>query len=278
MSPVASLFAIPFPAIDPVALQIGPIAIRWYGLAYVAGLLLGWLYVKRLLATPRFWRDDKPPFAPALADDLFMWVAIGVIVGGRLGHALLYEPGYYLSRPLEILYVWQGGMAFHGGMLGTIIAMWLFARRQGVSALGVMDIVSAAVPIGLLFGRIANFINVEVVGRETNVPWGIIFPGWGNAPRHPVQLYEAALEGLVLYLILRHLIYRHRALATPGLIGAAFLAGYGTFRIFCEFFKHDEYRTLVAEGWLTTGMIYSIPMALFGFIAYFVLRRPRTAA
>jgi len=137
----------------------------------------------------------------------------------------------------------------------------------------VMDSVSAAVPIGLFFGRIANFINAEVVGTETRVPWGIIFPGWGDVARHPVQLYEAGLEGLVLFLILRHLIYRHRALATPGLIGAAFLAGYGGFRIICEFFKYDEYRTIVSEGWLTTGMIYSIPMALFGLVAYVVLRR-----
>jgi len=140
-----------------------------------------------------------------------------------------------------------------------------------------MDAVSAAVPIGLFFGRIANFINAEIVGSETRVPWGIIFPGWGNVPRHPVQLYEAALEGLVLFLILRTLIYRHRALATPGLIGAAFLAGYGAFRIICEFFKYDEYRTIVAEGWLTTGMIYSIPMTLIGLIACIVLRRPGTA-
>jgi phosphatidylglycerol---prolipoprotein diacylglyceryl transferase len=154
--------------------------------------------------------------------------------------------------------------------------MYLFARRNGIPALSVMDTVSAAVPLGLMFGRIANFINAEVVGSETTMPWGIVFPNWGDAPRHPVQLYEAALEGLVLFLILRHLIYRQKALATPGLIGAAFLAGYGSFRIVCEFFKYDEYRTIVADGWLTTGMIYSIPMALFGIVAYIVLR-PRAA-
>ncbi len=278
MSPLATLLAIPFPAIDPIAFQIGPIAIRWYGLAYVAGLLLGWFYLKRLVATPRLWRDDKTPFTPALADDLFVWVAAGVILGGRLGHVLLYQPGYYLSHPLEILYVWQGGMAFHGGMLGTILAMYLFARRHGIPALSVMDAVSAAVPLGLMFGRIANFINKEVVGSETTMPWGVVFPGWGDVARHPVQLYEAALEGFVLFLILRYLIYRHKALATPGLIGAAFLAGYGVFRIICEFFKFDEYRTIVADGWLTTGMIYSIPMALFGIVAYLVLRRQRETA
>ncbi len=277
MSPFASLLAIPFPAIDPIALQIGPIAIRWYGLAYVAGLLLGWLYLKRLVGTPRLWRGDKEPIPPTLVDDLFLWVAVGVIVGGRLGHVLLYQPGHYLSNPIEILYVWQGGMAFHGGMLGTILAMWLFARWHRVSALNVMDGVSAAVPIGLFFGRIANFINAEVVGSETTVPWGIVFPGWGDVARHPVQLYEAALEGLVLFLILRYLVYKHRALAMPGVIGAAFLAGYGGFRIICEFFKYDEYRTIVSEGWLTTGMIYSIPMTLFGLVAFIVLWRPKAA-
>ena len=139
MTPFASLLAIPFPAIDPIALQLGPIIVRWYGLAYVAGLLLGWFYLKRLLATPRLWRDDKPPFTPVMADDLFVWVAAGVIIGGRLGHVLLYQPGHYLSNPIEILYVWQGGMAFHGGMLGTILAMWLFARRNAIPALSVMD-------------------------------------------------------------------------------------------------------------------------------------------
>jgi phosphatidylglycerol:prolipoprotein diacylglycerol transferase len=277
MSPFASLLAIPFPAIDPIALQIGPVAVRWYGLAYVAGLLLGWWYLKRLLATPRLWQDNKPPFSPVLADDLFIWVAAGVILGGRLGHVLLYQPGYYLSNPIEILYVWQGGMAFHGGMLGTILAMWLFARRYDISALSVMDVVSAAVPLGLFFGRIANFINAEVVGNVTTVPWGVVFPGWGAEPRHPAQLYEAALEGFVLFLILRYLIYRHRALASPGAIGAAFLAGYGGFRVICEFFKYDEYRTIVSEGWLTTGMIYSIPMALFGLIAFAVIWRPKPA-
>jgi phosphatidylglycerol:prolipoprotein diacylglycerol transferase len=180
MSPFASLLAIPFPAIDPIALQIGPIAIRWYGLAYVAGLLLGWLYLKRLVATPRLWRDEKSPFQPVLTDDLFLWVAVGVIVGGRLGHVLLYEPGFYLSNPLQILYVWQGGMAFHGGMLGTILAMWLFARRHDIPALSVMDVVSAAVPIGLFFGRIANFINAEIVGSETRGMSAVTIPNhWG---------------------------------------------------------------------------------------------------
>lgn len=270
-----SLLAIPYPAIDPVALQLGPISIKWYGLAYVAGLLLGWMYMKRLLGEPRLWRNNQPPFAKALTDDLFIWVALGVVIGGRLGHVLLYEPGYYLSHPLDILKIWRGGMAFHGGMLGTILAMYLFARRHNVNPLSVMDTVSAAVPFGLFFGRLANFVNAEVVGSVTTVPWGMVFPGWGPDPRHPSQIYEALLEGLVLFLILRYLTHRRQALATPGFIGAAFLCGYGAFRAFCELFKHEEYGTLIGDGLITRGMLYSIPMLLFGAAAMLVLsRRP----
>lgn len=268
------MLAIPFPDIDPVALQIGPVAVRWYGLAYVAALLLGWLYIKRLLSTPGLWRDGKAPMPAALADDLFIWVAVGVVVGGRLGHILLYEPGHYFANPLDILQVWKGGMAFHGGMIGTICAMWLFARRHGAPALGVMDVVSAAVPIGLFFGRIANFINSEVVGREANVPWSFVFPGWGPNPRHPAQLYEAALEGAALFLVLRYLTHRRLAFHSPGVIGAAFLAGYGAFRIVCEFFKHEEYRGLVGDGLLTMGMLYSLPMVVVGAICMRLLWRP----
>lgn len=267
-----SVLAIPYPAIDPVALQIGPIAIKWYGLAYVAGLLLGWLYIKRLLATDGLWRDGKAPFPPHVADDLFVWVALGVVIGGRLGHIMLYEPSYYFRHPLEILQIWRGGMAFHGGMVGTIVAMWLFARHMKVPALSVMDLVSAAVPLGLLFGRTANFINAEVVGTVSDVPWAMAFPGAGPLPRHPVQLYEALLEGAVLFLILAWLIHARDALKTPGLIGGAFLVGYGVFRIVCEMFK-DEYRGLFGWADLTSGMIYSVPMIIIGLAGMWIVSR-----
>jgi phosphatidylglycerol:prolipoprotein diacylglycerol transferase len=273
-----TLFALPYPAIDPVALQLGPLSIKWYGLAYVAGLLIGWQYMKRLVATPSLWKEGRSPFAPTLADDLFIWAAIGIVVGGRLGHVLLYEPSYYLQFPLEILKIWNGGMAFHGGMLGTILAMWLFARRQNVTPLTVMDLVAASVPFGLFFGRIANFINAEVVGRQTDVPWGMVFPGWGPQPRHPSQLYEAALEGVVLFLFLRWLTHRQGALVRPGMVGGAFLLGYGALRIFCEFFKHDEYRPWTGAQPLTMGMLYSVPMLIVG--AWLMLRArslPKTA-
>ena len=261
-----SFLVIPFPAIDPVALSLGPIAIKWYGLAYVAGLLLGRWYVKRLLSDGSLWRGSKAPIDPAHVDDLFVWVALGVIIGGRLGHILLYEPGYYLWNPIEILKVWRGGMAFHGGMLGTVAAMWLFARSRSISPLSLMDLVAAAVPIGLFFGRLANFINAEVVGRESDVPWAMVFPGYGTNPRHPSQLYEAVLEGLVLFLILRGLIRSRRALETPGVVGAAFLIGYGGFRMICELFKQEEYRTIFNALPITTGFAYSVPMVMAGLI------------
>ena len=273
-----SSLVIPYPAIDPVALQLGPIAIKWYGLAYVAGLLLGWLYIKRLLSTPSLWRDGKPPFQPAMADDLFVWVALGVVIGGRLGNVLLYEPMHYLRNPLEIVQVWRGGMAFHGGLLGTVLAMWLFARHAKVNALSVMDLVAAAVPIGIFFGRIANFINAEVIGNVSDVPWAMVFPGAGPLPRHPAQLYEAALEGIVLFLVLRWLTHGRSSLQVPGMTGAAFLIGYGLFRIFCEVFKVDEYRALLGSLPLTSGMAYSVPMVLAGLVALRLVTQRRSAA
>jgi phosphatidylglycerol:prolipoprotein diacylglycerol transferase len=275
---LVSILAIPYPAIDPVALEIGPVAIKWYGLAYAVGLLLGWLYVKRLLGNPDLWHDRKPPFSPHVADDLFAWVALGVIIGGRLGHILLYEPVYYLSNPLEILKIWRGGMAFHGGLVGTIVATWIFARQKGVNILSVLDLVAAAVPFGLFFGRAANFINAEVLGRVSEVPWAMVFPGAGPLPRHPAQLYEAILEGLVLLVVLAWLVYRRRSLATPGMTGAAFLICYGAFRMVCELFKEDEYRNFLGALPFTKGMLYSMPMVAAGLVALWVVTRRRPTA
>lgn len=264
------LLDIPFPAIDPVALQIGPLAVRWYGLAYASGLILGWLYIRRLLSEHALWPANRAPMSADDADELLIWVTAGVIIGGRLGHVLFYQSGYYFSNPLEILAIWNGGMAFHGGLLGTGIAMLIFARRHGVSIWPVMDLVSAAVPIGLFFGRTANFINAEVVGSQTTMPWGMVFPGWGNDPRHPAMLYEAALEGLALFVILRLATHTLKTLKQPGLTTGLFLVGYGVFRIFCEIFKIVDYR-LIVEGYpITKGMVYSVPMLLIG--AWFIYR------
>jgi phosphatidylglycerol:prolipoprotein diacylglycerol transferase len=274
--------AIPFPAFDPVAIQIGPIAIKWYGLAYLAGLLLGWLYIKRLVADSRLWAGGQAPLDAARVDDLLLYMTIGVVAGGRLGFVLLYEPGYYLAHPLEVLQVWRGGMAFHGALLGCAIAVWLFARRQRVSALSCMDLCAAAVPVGLLFGRIANFINGELFGRVTSVPWGMVFPEAKlfhptiePAARHPSQLYEAALEGLVLFLILRWLTHRKGALARPGVVIGAFLVGYGAFRAFCEIFREPHAGHALNIGPFTAGQLYSFVMIALGLL---FLARARSAA
>lgn len=272
--------ALNFPAIDPVAFEIGPVAVKWYGLAYLAGLVLGWLYIRRLLSEPRLWMDGKAPFAVERVDDLLLYMTIGVIAGGRLGSILLYEPGYYLRHPLEIIQVWKGGMAFHGALLGTGLAIWLFARNYRTSVLSTMDLCAAAVPIGIFFGRIANFINGELWGRPTQVPWGMVFPDAARqypaiepTLRHPSQLYEAALEGLVLFLVLRWLTHRRGALQTPGLVVGVFLIGYGAARSFCELFRSPDPAHALTLGGLTPGIAYSIPMILLG-LAF--LRRARS--
>lgn len=214
--PSALPLAIPFPQFDPIAIQIGPVAIRWYGLAYLAGLLLGWIYIRRLVANEALWPRRVSPFSVEKVDDLLVWVTAGVIIGGRIGHVVFYEPGYYLQNPMDIPAIWKGGMSFHGGLLGTGAAMFLFARRNGISVWPVMDAVAAAVPIGLFFGRMANFVNGEIVGSPTDMPWGMVFPGWGEAARHPAMLYEAALEGIALFVVLRYFTHQQWALRTPG--------------------------------------------------------------
>jgi phosphatidylglycerol:prolipoprotein diacylglycerol transferase len=274
-----SLLAIPFPNIDPVAIALGPVSIKWYGLAYIAGLALGWLYIRKLLARPALWPGNRAPFTIDAVDDLFVWVTAGVVIGGRLGHVLFYEPAYYLSHPWQIPAVWNGGMSFHGGLAGTALALVAFARRNGVPMLSVMDAVAAAAPIGLLFGRLANFVNGEIVGSVTAMPWGMVFPHWGPEPRHPAMLYEAALEGVALFLILRYATHTRLALKTPGLTAGLFLIGYGAFRIFCELFKIVDYRLFTPSVPITKGMAYSVPFMLLG--AAFILmarRKPLPAA
>lgn len=275
MSSFASFLAIPFPNIDPVALQLGPVTVKWYGLAYMAGLLLGWLYIRRLMRNPALWSGGKPPFGLEKTDDLLFFMTLGVVLGGRLGFVLFYEPIYYLNHPAEILQVWRGGMAFHGALVGCGIAIWAFARRAGVSPLSSMDMCAAAVPIGLFFGRIANFINGELFGRPTDVPWGMVFPeamyqyaAIEPTPRHPSQLYEAFLEGLVLFLVLRWMTHRAHALKSPGLVTGVFMVGYGVARSFCEFFRQPDPFHALTVGFLTPGIAYSIPMILAGL--YFI--------
>ncbi|MFQ6016699.1 MAG: prolipoprotein diacylglyceryl transferase [Kiloniellaceae bacterium] len=261
-------FALTFPAIDPVAVSIGPFAIRWYALAYIAGLLIAWRYCR--------WLAVRPPqrLSAAAFDDVLLWATLGVVLGGRLGYVLFYKPGFYLANPHEIVFLWQGGMSFHGGLLGVAVATVLFARRQGVSVFALSDIVSCAAPIGLFLGRLANFINGELFGRTTDVPWGMVFPHGGPLPRHPSQLYEAALEGLVLLVVL-HVMARRGALGRTGLLTGAFLIGYALARIAAELFREPDAHLgyLIADA--TMGQLLSIPMLLAGLGLVIWARRAR---
>jgi len=265
------LMAIPFPGIDPVAIALGPVHIRWYGLAYLTGLVLGWLYMRRLLGTPERWRGG-PPMRTEQADDFLLWATLGTVIGGRLGFILLYEPGLFLRDPLRIFSVWEGGMAFHGGVIGVTLAIALFARVNKIPFLSLGDLTTAAVPFGLFFGRLANFINGEVYGRLTDVPWAVEFPaavldaGHAFGPRHPTQLYEAFLEGVVLFLVLRYFTHARHSLRQPGFTAGLFLFGYAIARIGVEFFKQWDYQQFFTTAYVSEGMIYSLPMLICGAV------------
>lgn len=258
-----SAFALAFPAIDPVALQIGPVAVRWYGLAYMAGLLLGWWYARQLVSQPVLWGAVKRPTLEDL-DDLLLYAALGIVIGGRLGEVVFYNLPYYAAHPAEVLKVWQGGMSFHGGLIGAATAAVIFARRRGLLTLSVFDLMATVVPIGLFFGRIANFINGELWGRETDVAWAMAFPEAGPELRHPSQLYEAALEGAVLLIVLAWAAKRF-GFRRPGLLSGVFGIGYGLARFSVEFFREpDEQLGYLFGGWLTMGMLLSLPMIVIG--------------
>lgn len=274
---------LPFPNIDPIAISIGPFAIRWYALAYVAGLLGGWFYAKRLAARPEAWAGLRQP-KPADIDDMIVWVALGVVLGGRLGYVLFYNLGAYLAQPLEIFAIWRGGMSFHGGFAGAVLAIVLFARSRGLNALALLDLASVVTPIGLFFGRIANFINGELWGRPApDFPYAVVFPHAGPVPRHPSQLYEAFGEGLVL-LIVMALAARRLGFRRPGLLGGIFVLGYAVARIVCEFFREPDAQlgflfgsTVEAlGGGITMGMLLSIPMAIAGACLIWLAARGHT--
>ncbi|MFO1188479.1 MAG: prolipoprotein diacylglyceryl transferase [Alphaproteobacteria bacterium] len=252
------MLAIPFPAIDPVAIALGPVSIRWYAIAYIAGIILGWWQMLRLA--------DRSPHGITRkdVDDFVMWAIIGIIVGGRLGYVLFYRPGYYIEHPLEAIALWKGGMSFHGGLIGTILALVLFARKRGRPVLAFGDLVSAVVPIGLFFGRIANFVNGELYGRASDVPWAVIFPDGGPLPRHPSQIYEAILEGVVLFAILAILIRRGHALDRPGTVSGSFLIGYGLARFGVEFLRQPDAHLGFLFAGATMGQILSLPLILAG--------------
>jgi len=272
------LMAIAFPFNDPVAIHLGPLAIRWYGLAYMAGLLLGWLYMRRLCDDERLWGGPSPMRAEQ-TDDFLFWATIGTVIGGRLGFFLFYEPGVVFSHPLQLFRIWEGGMAFHGGLLGVGLAILLFARRNHMPVRSLMDLSAAVVPIGLFFGRIANFINGEIYGRLSDVPWAVEFPARVLAkgdlfgPRHPTQLYEAALEGVAMFFLLRTFTHNRLSLRSPGLTTGVFLMAYGVFRIFAEYFKEWDMAQFFTTAYFSEGVVYSLPMIALG--VYFVATAKR---
>lgn len=268
-----SFLVLPFPIIDPVAIAIGPLAIRWYSLAYIGGIFLGWLYMVRLRNNSALWHGPAP-LKRQEVDDLLVWAAFGIILGGRLGYVLFYNFSYYLSRPLEIFAVWQGGMAFHGGFLGTIVAIYLFSRSRSIALLSLADLVAAATPIGLFFGRLANFINAELFGRVSDVSWAMVFPGGGPEPRHPSQLYQAGLEGVVLFGVLAVAVWKFKSLTRPGEVAGLFFLFYGVFRIISEFFRMPDPQIGFLAGGLTMGMLLSLPMIPIGMALIWYGRRP----
>jgi phosphatidylglycerol:prolipoprotein diacylglycerol transferase len=294
---------IPFPDISPEIFSISlfgiTFALRWYALAYIGGILIGWRLIVMAVSRPQLWPGDTAPMSKEQVEDLLTWIILGVILGGRLGYVLFYKPAYYLSNPSEILMVWEGGMAFHGGFLGVVVAAWIWAGRQGVNRLSLGDSLALAVPTGLLLGRVANFINGELWGRPTDVPWGVAFPGpsaqtcegvIGLCARHPSQLYEAALEGLILGTLLLVLAFRRGGLKVPGQLMGLFVAGYGLSRFIVEFFRQadDQFITLdnpmgyviqLGQAGVTMGQILSLPMLLIGLAIFFWARRqPRQGA
>ena len=292
---------IPFPNISPEIFSISvfgfELALRWYALAYIAGILIGWRMVVMSVKTSRLWIKNQPVMTPTQIEDLLTWVILGVIFGGRLGYVLFYQPSYYLQNPTEIVYVWQGGMAFHGGLIGVIVAGLVFTMRYKIPKLSTADVLALGVPPGLLLGRMANFINAELWGRPTDLPWGVAFPTQaaqlcpdviGVCARHPSQLFEALLEGLILGGVLLWLVWRRDAYKTPGLIAGTFFLGYGIARFAVEFVRQPDAQfvsagnplglALEVGGYgLTMGQLLSVPMIGLGLYLIRQARRMRAA-
>jgi phosphatidylglycerol:prolipoprotein diacylglycerol transferase len=258
--------AIAFPNFSPIAISIGPFAIRWYALAYICGIIVGWIYARGILKNEKLWGGPAPITLLQL-DDFILWVTLGIILGGRTGYVLFYNLPFFVQHPAEIFELWKGGMSFHGGFMGCVIAVIWFARKNDVPILALGDLTTAVGPIGLFLGRIANFINGELWGRaaDPNLPWAMVFPTGGPIPRHPSQLYEATLEGIVLFTVLAIMI-RMGALKRPGLILGSFIMLYGLARITGECFREPDPQLGFLWGGLTMGMLLSIPMVIIGAI------------
>ena len=259
---------IEYPQIDPILIEIGPLAIRWYSLAYVAGIVIGALYADRL--------NKKPPVQKNLKmfDDFMMWAIIGIILGGRLGYVLFYNFEYYISHIAEALKIWEGGMSFHGGFLGVVIATIIFCKKNKVNIWVLFDLLACAAPIGLFFGRVANFINGELYGRVTDVPWAMVFPTGGSQPRHPSQLYEAFLEGFLLFIVLLLIANYTKLKQCPGFMAGVFVSGYAAARIIVENYREPDEHIGFLFMQITTGQALSFPMLVVGLaIAFFALRK-----
>ena len=288
---------IPFPDISPnvfsVTLFGREFALRWYALAYMAGLLYGWWIILRAIRTPRLWAD-KPPLTAEQVERFFTWAVVGVILGGRLGYVIFYEPAAFLAEPWRIPYVWEGGMSFHGGFAGVVLAGIWFCRREKIPMLSMGDLLAIAAPLGLGLGRLSNFVNAELWGRTTDLPWGVVFPGaaaqtcaqlTGACARHPSQLYQAALEGLLLLVVLTWLAFRRGWFKRPGALMGLFLAGYGVARFLVEFVRQPDaqfvspgnpigWAVQVGDYGLTMGQLLSLPMIAAGL--WFTLRARKT--
>jgi phosphatidylglycerol---prolipoprotein diacylglyceryl transferase len=255
---------IPYPPINPILISIGPFAVRWYALAYIVGIIAGWFYARTIIVSERLW-GGPAPFTVLDFDDFVIWITLGIILGGRTGYVLFYNFPYFAAHPLEIPQLWNGGMSFHGGLIGCTVAVVLFALHRRIAVLSLADVTAAVAPIGLFLGRIANFINGELWGRPSDVPWAMVFPNGGPIPRHPSQLYEAALEGVVLFIVLSVLV-RAGALKRPGVVTGCFALGYGMARITCEFFREPDVQLGFLWGGLTMGMLLCIPLMLAGIV------------
>ncbi|WP_071797171.1 prolipoprotein diacylglyceryl transferase [Natronohydrobacter thiooxidans] len=295
MSPFAILFPDLSPEIFSVEIGSFSFALRWYALAYIAGFLFGWWIIIGLMKRAALWPANTAPMEPGRVEGLLTYVILGVILGGRLGYVLFYQPGYYLSHPAEILRIWEGGMSFHGGFAGVIIAGLIFCRRHSVPPLQIADAMALVAPIGIGLGRFANFINAELWGRPTLQPWGVVFPGaqaqscpwdWPMpfCARHPTQLYEAALEGVLLFVVLAWLVWRRGWLKTPGAVTGVFVAGYGLARFIVEFFRQPDAQFITLDNpmghvlslgplGLTMGQMLSLPMIVAGLGLLFWRRR-----
>jgi phosphatidylglycerol:prolipoprotein diacylglycerol transferase len=271
------ILVLPFPAIDPVAVSIGPFAVRWYALGYLAGFFGGWAYAYALVRTDRLWGDVPRP-KPETLVDLILYLMLGVVIGGRLGEVVFYEPAYYAAHPWEILAIWNGGMAFHGGLIGVLLAIWFYAYRFKVRFLTVTDLCATFAPIGMFLVRIGNFINQEHWGRPTDVPWAVVFPDVDATPRHPSQLYEAGLEGLLLLIVLG-IVAQAGGFKRPGLLTGVGGIGYGLARIGMEFFREPDAQMEQLSHGLTMGMVLSFPMVAIGLLLLLYssrsIRRPR---